>query len=112
MSLANLRLDLHDKLVAALGSNNVYYQPPADISMSYPCVVYHFDDDVTLHANNSPYWKYYTFTATLITKDPLPSEFLDVMSDMEYASFERHYTADNLHHFSYKIHLNERIPNG
>lgn len=111
MSLANLRLDLHNKLVAALGSNNVYYQPPADISMSYPCVVYHFDDDVMLHANNSPYWKYYTFTATLITKNPVPTEFMAAMDDMDYASFDRHYTTDNLHHFSYKIHLNERIPN-
>ena len=112
MSLANLRLDLHNRLVEILGNNNVYYQPPAGISISYPCVVYNFDDDTTLHANDKPYWKYYTFKATLITKNPEPSEFMDRMAAMKYASFERHYTADNLHHFSYTIHLNERVSNG
>lgn len=112
MPLANLRLDLHNTLVEILGSTNVYYQPPADISISYPCIVYHFDDDTVLHANDKPYWKYYSFSVTLITKNPVPTEIMDKLSALKYSSFERHYTADNLHHFSYKIHLNERISNG
>ena len=34
------RLELHEILVDALGSRNVYYQPPENIKITYPAIVY------------------------------------------------------------------------
>jgi len=34
------RLEFHQKLVEALGSRNVYFQPPESVQLTYPCIVY------------------------------------------------------------------------
>ena len=37
------RLELQKLLEMLLGNKNVYYQPPASLSISYPCVIYSRD---------------------------------------------------------------------
>ena len=34
------RLDLHECLCKILNSNNVYFQPPENVRMNYPAIVY------------------------------------------------------------------------
>lgn len=111
MSRETRRLNLQSRLEEILGSNNVYFQPPASIHMRYPCFVYNYDNATVLHASNVPYKDYDRYTLTLITKDPLPETVMSEIDSIPYARFSRHFVEDNLHHFSYTVSLTERTNN-
>lgn len=112
MSRKTRRLKLQEILENLPKVNAAYFQPPASIHMDYPCVVYSYDDDHKLFADDKPYLVRDRYTATLITKDAFPTDTLDAMDAIDYCDFDRHYSSDNLHHFSYRIILTERIQNG
>ena len=40
------RIELQTLLEELLGSKNVYYQPPNNLSMSYPAILYSTDKDI------------------------------------------------------------------
>ena len=90
---------------------HVYFQPPASISMSYPCFVFSYQDDTKFHADDKPYFVFDRYSITYITKEAYPTDVLDALDAIRYCDFDRHYTSDNLHHFSYRIVLSERIQN-
>ena len=46
------RLELQETLEELLGSRNVYYEPPANIKMEYPAIVYSRDNIQTRFASN------------------------------------------------------------
>lgn len=96
------RLDLHDILLDILGSNNVYFQPPPNIQMSYPCIVYRRDSIDTEFADNNPYSKKKRYTITHISRDP-DSETPDKIGDLPTCVFDRFYVAENLNHDVYKL---------
>lgn len=79
---------------------HVYFDPPESLKLVYPCFVYHFINSVDLYANNVVYLRSYEYSVRYITKkaDPILPE---AIMDLPYASFESHYTADNLHHFMF-----------
>lgn len=107
MSRETRRLALHEKLVELLGTRNVYFQPPASIHMNYPCFVYSYEDSNKFFANDKPYMINDRYTLTLITKDAYPTELLESIEAMDYCDFERQYSSDNLHHFSFRLFLRE-----
>jgi hypothetical protein len=91
------RLDLQAILVELLGTGNVYFQPPASISMSYPCIVYKRDNLISKPADNFPYLRKKRYQITVIDSDP-DSEIPDKVSNLPACSFDRFFTADNLNH--------------
>lgn len=80
-----------------LGSRNVYYQPPANIKMNYPAIIYNREGIDNDHANNNVYMQRHIYNVTVIDKDP-DSEIVDKVSKLPACSFNRHFTADNLNH--------------
>lgn len=110
MSRETRRLRLHADFLAIAG--NAYFQPPASISMRYPCIVYHYRGDSVLHADNKLYKMIDEYEATLITKDPMPDEMMDAIINLPYARYDRHYIGDNLHHYLFTIKVIERNTNG
>lgn len=98
------RIELQTDLMTLIGSSNVYYQPPESIKMKYPAIVYSLDKDQHEHADNRIYLYKKRYTVTVIDKDP-ESEIPDkVLFGFEYCSFDRHYIAENLHHFVYTLY--------
>lgn len=97
------RIELHHRLVALLGSENVYYQPPTGTRLSYPCIVYNLATATDAHANNRIYRRLYRYTLTYITKDPDDPK-RDEIDDLTYCAFDRFFTSDNLNHFVYTIY--------
>lgn len=91
------RLDLHEILCKALGSRNVYYQPPASIQMKYPAIVYSRGNIINRHANDVPYMQFSSYEVTVIDKDP-ESKIVNELLKLPYCSFNRHYTSNNLNH--------------
>ena len=91
------RLELQSKLEELLESKNVYYQPPENIKMNYPAIVYSFSDIYTDHANNSTYSKHRRYQLIVIDRKP-DHPVIDKLLGLSYCSYDRHYTADNLNH--------------
>lgn len=98
------RLDLQNLLEELLGSRNVYFQPPASVSMKYPAIVYSLNDIENNHANNRVYAQTMTYSVTVIDADP-ESEYVKEVSRLPMCTFDRHYTADNLNHDVFTLYF-------
>lgn len=97
------RLDLHEKLAVILGTRNVYYQPPADLKLKYPAIVYAREDIDNKFANNKVYMQSHIYRITVIDEDP-DSEFVEKVSKLPTSRFNRHYASDNLNHDIFILH--------
>jgi hypothetical protein len=91
------RLDLQEVLKTILGSDKVYFQPPANVQMVYPCIVYKRDDVDTRFADNGPYHRTKRYQVTVIDRDP-DSEIPDKIAELPLCSFAQHFVADGLNH--------------
>lgn len=98
-----LRENLHDILVEALGSDEVYFQPPSTVRMHYPCIVYSLLPGRTMYSNNMPYVIQKRYQVIVIDKDP-DSEIPDRIGMLATSTQTRRYTADNLYHSVYEIY--------
>lgn len=96
------RHQLQEMLVALLGSENVYYQPPESIKLKYPCIIYELEDIDPRYADNIPYLKKRRYSVTVIDRDP-DSSIRDKVSDLPSCGFERHFTSDNLYHYVFNL---------
>lgn len=97
------RIQLHADLVEMLGSTNVYYQPPENIRIQYPCIVYGLSRINTSHANNKRYKIKNRYTVTIIDKKPDSKIYTEMLNYM-YAGFDRVYTKEGLNHFVFTVH--------
>lgn len=91
------RVDLHALLVAAVGSRNVYFQPPEGFKMNYPCIVYERERIESDHASNKPYLHRKRYSVTVIDKDP-ESLIPDKIAAFSSCRHDQHFVSDNLHH--------------
>lgn len=98
------RIELHNLLVNILGSRYVYFQPPETVKMIFPCIVYSLETIDTIHADDLPYMKNRAYSVIIIDKNP-DSELVNKMSELKLCQFERHYTANNLNHWVFRIYF-------
>lgn len=99
------RLDLHAKLVEIINSGNpeetrVYFQPPASISLKYPCIIYARNAKAETFANNAIYFGKRRYSITVIDEDP-DSSIPEQVSQLPLTRFAQHFTSDNLNHDVY-----------
>lgn len=86
-----------------MGSENVYFQPPATKKMEYPAIVYSLSNIVNTFANNSSYKRARAYQVILIDKNP-DSEYVDKILSLPMCSFDRHYKSDNMNHFVFTLY--------
>lgn len=98
------REDVQDLLEAILGSEQVHFQPPSSVQMSYPSIVYKLDNMPTKFGDNNPYILEKRYMVTVIDKDP-DSTIPDKLAKLPKSSFNRHFTADNLNHYIFTIYF-------
>lgn len=98
------RVDLQAILENAIDSKNVYFQPPENLKLKYPCVVYTVDAAVTTYADNLPYTFTKRYQLTLIESDP-DSGLSDHLGRLPMCSFDRAYRASNLYHSVFTIYF-------
>ena len=101
--MINSRLDLQSKLEAILGSENVYFQPPASKKLSYPCIIYKLNNIPERSANNKKYIRNYEYRVTLIHQDP-DNDIVDKLLDLPYSNFENSYSTQGLNHYVFVIY--------
>lgn len=98
------RLELQNLLEGLLGSSNVYFQPPANVQMNYPCIVYKRDSADTQFAGNKPYLYVKRYMVTVIDRNP-DSEIPDKIAQQPMCLFDRNYAADGLHHDVFNLYF-------
>lgn len=100
----NRRLQLQAKLESILGSRQVYYQPPENIKIKYPAIVYERNDIDADHADNLQYFRHHRYMLTVIDRNP-DSEIVEMISQLPMCQFSRHFTADGLNHDIFTIYF-------
>lgn len=98
------RLALQSLLEGLLGSRDVYFQPPANVQMQFPCIVYGQDKTVTRFAGNKPYRHAKRYMVTVIDRNP-DSDIPDKVAMLPLCIHNRTYTADNLHHDVFNMYF-------
>ena len=102
--MARQRTDLQTILENLLGTRNVYYQPPEDVHMKYPAIVYSRDRSWDILADNNKYILYKGYMITFIDYNP-DNPILDQIELLDMCSFNRHYEADGLNHDVFLIYF-------
>lgn len=83
---------------------HVYFQPPANAEMVYPCIRYERDRQYVEFADNKPYCLTRQYQLTIISRDPDEATFAAI-SRLPMCVHERFYAADNLNHDVFKIYF-------
>lgn len=100
------RLELQAILEEILGGTNpedrVYFQPPQNVQMDWPAIVYRRDFANTQFAMNLPYITVLRYQVTVIDQDP-DSAIPGKVAKLPMCLFNRHFTTDNLNHDVYNI---------
>lgn len=91
-----------DKIFRGIAPN-VYFQPPENLKLAYPCIVYELEQIETFHANNVPYADYDRYSVTVIDRDPESSITRQIVT-LPMCRHERHFVNDNLHHDVFTIY--------
>lgn len=84
---------------------NVYFQPPANVQMTYPAIVYERARAYTEYADNDPCRVTRQYQLTLISRDPDETALFDAIAALQMCVHERFYVADNLNHDVFNIYF-------
>lgn len=96
------RQQLQTLLKAIPGVKNVYFQPPSDAKIEYPCIIYKRDNARTEFADNSPYKHKTRYQVTVVDRNP-DSAIPEKVAALPMCTFNRFFAADNLNHDVYNL---------
>ena len=96
------RLELHSELLKF--SKNVYFQPPSNLQMTYPCIVYNVAGVTDTYADNSIYSSKKEYQLTVIDRNPDGTLADDIKNHFQYCRISQFYTVDNLNHITLNLH--------
>ena len=96
--------DLLHLLQQAVNHNRVFFQPPENLKIGYPAVVFHLSKIEIDHASDVPYKGAKEYSVTLITKDPEP-DVIDEILKIPYSSLDTTYISDGMNHFVFTVYL-------
>ena len=92
------RLLLHEELVEVLGSRNVYFQPPTNSALVYPCILYEVDGMSNDYADNKVYLQSVKYKVTVIDKHHNSPIFERLLS-RPYTAYSTRFTTTGLNHY-------------
>src|SRR5437763_13418800 len=94
------RLQLQSLL--ELITENVYFQPPTNINLAYPCIIYERDGSDAKYAENRLYLHTKRYLVTVIDRNP-DSSLPDTVEELPMCTFERFFISDNLNHHVFHL---------
>lgn len=98
------RLEFQAVLEALDPSVHAYFQPPANVNMSYPAIVYNRDLEAVQFADNEPYSRTVRYQVIVIGSDP-DSPILGKVAALPLSRFVRHFTTESLNHDIYDVYF-------
>lgn len=99
------RLELQSRLESIIGNKNVYFQPPASIKLSYPCVIYNIGSGDVKYADDKAYRYTYSYEITFIYKRPTLGIIEQMLSEFQMCKLSRVFTNDNLNHYVFSLYF-------
>lgn len=98
--------ELQEILQGILGNDGkAYFQPPENIKLKYPCIVFERTNALISYADNNPYQVTKRYTVTLITKSADNDKYLDQLLQLPMCTFDRQFITDNLVHDVFNIYF-------
>ena len=104
------RLDMHHmlqnvykKATGRSSDGKVYFQPPANVRLTYPCIIYKLIEMPLEHANNFPYKVEHCYELTVIDSDA-NSKLREAIARLPVCRPTRFFTSDNLNHYVFHIY--------
>lgn len=101
----NNRLELQKTFEELIGSRNVYFQPPSNVHMNYPCIVYFRESYDTEHANDKVYKSVSRYKVTYIDPDPDSIVPLTLLGKFSMISPRTSFASDNLNHYVFDLYF-------
>lgn len=81
---------------------HVYFQPPSNVEMQFPCILYTRDDSYSEFAGNRPYIHAKRYQVTVVDRNP-DSPLPDQVEELPYCRFARFFAADELNHWVFNL---------
>lgn len=98
--------ELHEILQNILGEDGkAYFQPPENLKLKYPCIVFDRSGARILNADNLNYQITKSYTITLITKTADNDKYLDKLLQLPMCTFDREFITDGLVHEVFSIYF-------
>jgi hypothetical protein len=98
------RLEFQAVLAALQDGVSVYFQPPENVTMQYPAIVYNRDFAYAAHADNALYSFKTRYQVTVIDRDP-DSLIPDLVLHLPLSRMVRHFTTAQLNHDIYDVYF-------
>jgi hypothetical protein len=86
------------------GSGHVYFQPPENVQMVYPAIVYQRDDLNKKSANNASYNMKQRYQVTVIDRNP-DSVAAVKIAELPLCTYQRFFVVDNLNHDVFNLYF-------
>ena len=97
------RLQLHEELINILGTRDekesrVYFQPPEEHKMKYPCIRYSLSGIKSDRADDINYNSTNRYEIIVMDYDPDSEIHNKILAQFPMCSFDRAYVVNGLHH--------------
>lgn len=96
------RTDLQTLLSNTITPAKVYFQPPPNSQIDYPCLIYERKSARKVFANDKSYKWEFQYTLTFISRDPDDGGVNKLMA-LPKCVFDRHFVTSNLNHDVFTI---------
>ena len=100
--LKDKRIELQGVLESILRSKNVYFQPPENLKINYPCIIYSRTGSDIDRADNHIYRSQKQYNLIYVDTRP-DSPIVDTLEELPYCKLDRPYVSDGLYHYPYKL---------
>lgn len=96
--------DLLYLLQQTVKHNRVYFQPPENLKIEYPAIVFHLSTIKVDHGSDVPYKGAREYSVILITKEPEPDSINEILK-IPYSSLDQTFISDGMNHFVFSVYL-------
>lgn len=98
------RKELGKKLREILGTDNVYFQPPNNTKINYPCIIYNKERQKIGNSDDIHYLVFDKYEVLVIDRNSDSEIANNICSSFDYSRVERHFVKDNLNQTTLTIY--------
>lgn len=82
----------------------VHYQPPQNLQLKYPCVIYEMDGLQNQFADNLPYAQMVRYSVTVMDKTPDSVLWTALLHKFQYVTLENVMNVDGIYHWNFTLY--------
>lgn len=97
------REQLQTVLGTVLGEGDVYFQPPPNLMLKYPCIVYNLAGIQSEYASDHTYLATRKYLVTYIHRGHDINDVVNRLLALPLCSYSSHFVVDGLYHDSFSI---------